>query len=150
MENTLICYNQQQFVELNYDFIIEEPSFLTQGSKESFCSPVFCDKANGKINWRLKIFPRGVNVDADYHFSLYLERVMDNKDPPVIVQLKVTIWKNGEEIFSHSGEPEALGCDPLPSCVGWDKIGKRPFLFDDPSEPIFEELKISCQLIYIA
>ena len=139
---------------MNYDWVIEEPSFLTQKSGESFCSPIFNAKADGTISWRLKIFPRGFNEESKDHLSLYLERVVgDKKDSPVTVKSNWLVTENGSVIFSKSDELQTVGLAPLPSFFGWDKVVelaviKRTLdMFDTLNETV-DELKISCQLIY--
>ena len=139
---------------MNYDWVIEEPSFLSQQNGENFFSPVFAAKANGKISWRLKICPRGVNEESKDHLSLYLERVVgDPKESPITVKSNWLVTKNGSEIFSKSDEIQTVGLAPLPSFFGWDKVVdlasiKRTVELCDPLNDAVDELKISCQLIY--
>jgi len=65
-------------VELNYDWVVEEPIFLPQTNGECFYSPIFFAKANDKIRWQLKMCPKGVNEDSKGYLSLYLERVAED------------------------------------------------------------------------
>ena len=67
--------NEQQKVELNYNWIIEEPIFLPQKSGESFYSPIFFAKDNRNIRWRLRICPEGANEESKDHLSLNIEIV---------------------------------------------------------------------------
>ena len=138
-------------MELNYDWVIEEPIFLPQKNGESFYSPIFSAKASNKIRWRLKICPRGANEESKGHLSLYLERVVDGeKIPSVTVKSKWVVSKNDKEIFSKTDELQTLGPAPLLKHFGWDKLVpletiKRASIFDNDD---VDELKISCQLIY--
>ena len=139
---------------MNYDWVIEEPTFLSQLTGECFYSPVFFAKADPQICWRLRIFPRGVNEESKNYLSLYLERVGGTITSPVTVRSNWLVSKNGSEIFSKSDEIHTLGLvAPLPNHFGWDKvtnfytsINKTNF-FHPQSEGV-DDVTISCQLIY--
>ena len=139
-------------VELNYDWVIEEPIFLPQKNGERFYSPIFSAKANPNIRWRLRICPKGVNEESSDHLSLYLERVFVNGDKvsSVTVKSKWIVTKNDKEIFSKPDELQTLGLPPLLNHFGWDKLVplesiRRASIFDNDD---VDELKISCQFIY--
>jgi len=143
---------QQTFIELNYEWVIEEPSFLPQKNGESFYSPIFFAKANYKIRWRLRICPKGANEECEDHFSLYLERFLASNDQSVSVEVRLTVSKNGKLAFGQSGIQLEMGRDPLLSCWGWDKLAKLSSLrLDYESQRVGyvpDELRITCQLVY--
>lgn len=139
-------------IELNYEWVIEEPFFLPQKNGESFNSPVFFAKTNDKIQWRLKIYPQGVNEEAKGYLSLYLQRVVIGEDDQELVNVK-TKWlvTQNKEIFSKSNELQTLGISPLSSSFGWDKVvetDKRVYFDQQLSTDFIDKLKIVCQLVY--
>ena len=148
VENACSSY-QHPVVELLYDCVIKEPSFLTQEVGNPLYSPVFFSKANDKIRWRLIINPKG---EHDEYFGLYLERIVVDaeNDPPVVVKMKFTVWKNERQIFSHSnGAQLEMGNKPLPRCWGWSKLIKLDAIKRDLHRGAgTDKIKIRCQLIY--
>ena len=143
--------NQQQVMELKYDWTIEEPAFLPQKNGESFYSPIFSAKSNDKIRWRLKMCSKGANEESKDHFSLYLVRFTDKYEKSVIFKSNCLVTKNGKVIFSKTGELETLGNAPLPSNFGWDKVAPLASIERAPFDtfPGIDELKVSCQLVYL-
>lgn len=146
VNNSLL--SQQQLVELNYELVIEGPSFLTQKHGESFYSPIFASKSDPNIRWRLKIFPRGVDNQSKDQLSLYLERIVSEDDSSVTVNIKWLVTMNGKEIFSKPDEQQTLGLAPLPSHFGCDKVVKFNSLKQASNSCSDDKLSISCQLIY--
>ena len=111
---------QQQMVELKYDCIIEEPSFLIAHIKngERFKSPVFFATSNEKISWRLRIFPNGDKEESKDHLDLYLERVLTGVEPVVVVNFKVlSIFKNNIKLTIPQYKTQVgMGSPPLAKC----------------------------------
>lgn len=166
--------NQQQVVELNYDWVVEEPIFLPQTNGECFYSPIFFAKANDKIRWQLKMCPKGVKEDIvavsstlepKSYLAYFFGRVVGNQDPapsvphlppkPVTVKSKWLVLMNGKEIFKSSFEPQTLGLALLPSHFGCDKVVPWASIqHQDVHKKALshmkakEELTISCQLVY--
>ena len=144
--------NKQQVMELdNYEWIIEEPSFLPQKNGESFYSPYFSTKTKPNILWRLKMCIRGAYEESKDHLSLYLEKFTSSIDQSCTVKSNWLVAKNGKEIFSKSEEQHTLGLFPLSNYIGWDKVVpltsiKRASFDDQPAGN--DKLKISIQLIY--
>jgi hypothetical protein len=148
---TSLQNQEQQVVELSYDWIIEEPSFLPHKNGECFYSPVFYATGEGSVRWRLKIYPRGAGEDSNGFLSLHLERLFRDKtsnDRPVGVKLAFTAYKNGWKIFSNSEEMQLFGREPMANSFGWDKVEQISILEAIKRPTGVDELKISCHLIY--
>ena len=155
---TSLRRDQQKVIELNYEWVIEEPFFLPQKNGESFYSPEFFAKANDKIHWRLKICPQGANEEAKGYVSLYLQRVVIGKDDQELVNVKTkwVVTQNGKEIFSKSGELQTIGITPLSCSFGWDKVVETDsFKMASYDQQLMtnghgiDKVKIACQLLYV-
>ena len=69
MENAFSPF-YQPLVELNFEWVIEEPGFLLQKNGDGFLSPDLFAKANNKIRWRLAIFINGEKDENQDYFCL--------------------------------------------------------------------------------
>ena len=153
MENAFSPF-YQPLVELNFEWVIEEPGFLLQKNGDGFLSSDLFAKANNKIRWRLAIFINGEKDENQDYFCLYLHRVLaEEKDPaPVVVKLKLcSISKNSKQIQlpvdrekqQEMGKPSKNH----PTC-GWFNMVKKELIQRDDQHTGIDELKICLQLIY--
>ena len=137
-------------MELNFEWVIKEPDFLPQKNGESFSSPVFSAKVNNKIRWRIQIYPKGRTEESDY-FGLFLERVVENDDPLVIVKCKIgSIFRNDKKVaLALVCFEKEMGLAPLPKIWGWPKLLALGGIQRDQQHNGPDELKINIQLVYI-
>ena len=137
-------------MELNFEWIITELDFLPQKNGESFSSPVFSAKVNNKIRWRIQIYPKGRTEESDY-FGLFLERVVENDDPLVIVKCKIgSIFRNDKKVaLALVCFEKEMGLAPLPKIWGWPKLLALGGIQRDQQHNGPDELKINIQLVYI-
>ena len=146
----MFASQQQQMVELYYDFIIKEPSFLVQKKGECVYSPMFFAKANDKIRWRLKIFPNEGAEESKDFLGLYLERVLEPGQPAIVVKFKVLgLLKNEKKIEHGQFEfQKEMGHKPLDPALGWAKLVDKSLIVRHGQLTDSDELKICCQIIY--
>ena len=137
-------------IELNYDCVIEEPDFLSQKKGDCLYSPIFSAKANAKIRWRLIIYPKGNEETSNDCLGLFLERVLEKNNPPVVVKFKIlSLLKNGKNIaFSPREFQHEMGNSPLNCTWGWSDFVKLDLVQRDNQRVDPDELKICCQLVY--
>lgn len=150
MENACSTFHQT-VMELNFEWIIRELDFLPQKNGECFYSPTFYAKTNDKIRWRLRVYPKGENNTVANYLSVFLDRVIDKDNPPVIVKFKiVTLSRNNKGIvFPPTEVLKELGPAPLDNIWGWPKFValdaiKRGSLHSTGPD----EFKIVIQLVY--
>lgn len=136
-------------MELNFEWIIREPDFLSQKNGEHFYSPVFSSQANKKIRWRLKIYPKGLVTNKDY-VGLYVKRVVEEDDLPIIVKSKfVSLSRNTKKIAIPQLEVvKEIGNAPLPKNWGWPKLVALDAIQRDSLHTGPDELIINIQIVY--
>lgn len=117
---------QQVIIELNHVWVIKELLFLHEKNGESFYLPEFFAKANGKIHWRLKIWPQGANEEVNGYLSLHLQQVVIVKDDQELMINVKTKWlviqKRKGNLISKSGELHTLRITPFSCFFEWDKV----------------------------
>lgn len=151
------CHTQENIHRFNYEWAIDNFSLRREEMGEALKSSTFYapgPNANGeeeKLQWCLKIYPKGWTTEHKGYVSVFLSLVQCNKTE-VLAKFKFSLL-NVEQTKAHTLESEIVSFaqDQWLKTCGFTKFIERDFLLDTSKGLLSDDqLTISCEVFVVA